>query len=283
MRFRPNLERLDGRCLLSGGVVPFGFIGPPRAGWVRIPPPLADGVSFNGPPRLGWIMEADLDYTTRPGVYPVGTTWTETVTYQSSTSTPTQLSGGVYSCDFTTWVPGTYTLTAVTTYQLANPTAGSPPAPTTADGSIFIPAPDTVVKGTAQPAGPNSAVIITDSVLAGGEPVGPYFAALAEENIPTFTWWNGTVQSSGGWGPSVPNMQFNWASGRLSDQFALPSGLSPGNWGGIPIGTVLCTFTQQTGFEWGMTTPSGNDTFFALTTTLSWTWTKINANQWQAQ
>jgi hypothetical protein len=75
-------------------------------------------------------------------------------------------------------------------------------------------------------------------------------------------------------------MQFNFTNGQINDPFMFSE--PPAAWSGIPVGP-LGTFTQELQYDWIMSTTAGtNHAFSVPLTTLTWTWTKVDANDWDA-
>jgi len=257
--------------------------GPSTEHHFQINPDLITGMTINpAAPPLGSTFTATLTNNPSPTYFPISTTWSYSVSYGGFTSPTVNVAGSLLSSSLFASVPGTYTITAVTTYQTTNPT-DSPPPPTTTTTTVTIPIPNTVTKGGAvgTPAPPNSAIQIVDTVYAGGVQVGSMAAGMVQENILPFTWWDGTPGGGGGWGPAAPSFQFSFWGGQIHDQFMFSPPL--GVWAGIPVGTTLCSFTQELQYVWSMsTTTAGDQTFTVPLTTLSWTWTKVDANDWEA-
>ena len=254
----PSLESLEGRRLL-----------------------VATGVTFSlSPPKLGTQFQADLTYISSPNYSIASTGWTEVISYGGFTTPPVGLSDGYMSTQVVSSVPGVYVITAVTTYTSSNPSVG-PPGQTTVSGTITIPAPDGVTKGggVGGQAPVDTAIQMTDPVTAGGQPIGPDFIGNIQEDILPFIWWDGTDGGDSGWGPPAPSPQFNFRNGQINDQFQFFA--DPATWASIPVGSVLCTFTQNLRFYWTMTTTAGDQPFYAPLPSLTWTWTKVSATAWE--
>ena len=175
-------------------------------------------------------------------------------------------------------VPGTYTVTAVITYQSTNPSA-SPGPPTTVSASASFAAPDGVIKGGAMlntPVPLGQSVQAVDTVTAGGTPVGSLLTGMAQESI------NGQP-----WYPPAPSASFSLASGHIVDQMGWGAG-DP-NWNTTPISATVPAFTynQALQISWTLTGTNQNGVFdnYAVTDSLgnlTWSWYKLSATTWMA-
>jgi hypothetical protein len=278
---RPSVEPLEGRTMLSGGV----RFDTDVAVVAMRPSAVVRTMSFSpSPTPLGVIFTADLHLPPAGTYYPSSTEWTQTITYDGATTPPTVItSAGLLSATLVSAVPGTYDIEATTTYMTSNPTV-APPPPSTVTGTVTIPAPDTVTKGggVGTPIPPGMAALMVDPVAAGGMPIGNLFLAPVQEDIPTFTWWNGTVAGTGGWVLDAPSVQFFFGESAIHDQFMIPP-TTPADWAAIPIGTVLATVTQELRFCWTMSTDGGTNVPCVVNLPpLTWTLTKCDANDWEA-
>ena len=233
------------------------------------------------PPQLGQLFQADLKYISSPNYNIAGTTWSQITTYKGFTTGPVPLTGSRLTADMVSDVPGSYKVTAITTYVSVNPSV-PPPAATTVTGQIVIPAPTVAIKktGQGQPTALNGSRQMTYSVTAGGEPVGQYFIGHIQENILPFKYWDGTPGGGHGWQPTNPSQQFNFNNSTINDQFAYS--LNESEWEGLPVGTVIATFTQELRFTWMMSTPAMNQPESERITTFTWTWIKVDDLSWEA-
>jgi hypothetical protein len=283
-RFRPRFDSLESRALLSAAAVvhewPASAIGPIQPGWIR---DVTLAMTFNPTaPLLGFTFQASLSGNVNGPFTAMSTTWTDTVTYGGFTSPPASLPGAIWNVSITATIPGTYTVTAVTTWMSTNPTV-LPPAPTPTTARVTVPVPSAVVKfsgmGTEVP--PGTIITVADDIFAGGQPMGGSFAGYLQEFVPPSTYFDGSMDAgTGGWWQTGSG-SFYLAGGTLYDQQMYP-GTTPGGttWADTPVGTI-CTWSQQLQAVWYMPTTVGTNARFSVNlTTLSWTWSKVNATQW---
>jgi len=234
------------------------------------------------PPQLGQLFQANLNYISSPTYNIAGTTWYQIVTYKGDTTSPVELTGSRLTAQMVSDIPGTYKVFADTTYTSTNPSV-APPAETEVTGQITIPAPTIAVKkgGMKQPTYINGVRQMTYTVTAGGLPVGQYFIGHIQENIAKFTFPDGSQGGGKGWQPPSPSQQFNFNNSTINDQFSLK--VNQSTWNSIPVGTVICTFTQELRFTWIMGTDQLDDVpETAYLNTFNWTWTKDGPTTWEA-
>jgi hypothetical protein len=280
-----EFDALEARAMLAvGGVVPANFIGPPQPGWVRaaVPLDIVHDLTYNpNPPWLGEVVQVTLhDIWISKHFHAVSTKWTDTIAYGGlTTPVGTMWGGGLSSCGITTVIPGTYTITAVTTY--ASDDGGPPPPPVTDTGSFQIAPPDDAVKGGPGLGVPTewmASVNIEDPVKAGGGSVGSYFYGLAQQDLTDIVWWDGTKKPDSGWMPEKPNPDFLWTNGVIYE--LMSTGLGPFDWAPLKVGAT-CTFTQKLRFEWPFNSTKGLVYFVSSVFELDWTFTKVDANDWK--
>jgi hypothetical protein len=235
------------------------------------------------PLQLGVSGSADLIYTLSSDYGIVSTQWTESILFQGSTSQKLSLSGSPLSTSFESTIPGTYVITAYTTYQ-ATHQGVAPLAPTAVSGSITIPTPDHVntESGLGEPASPNSAIQISDYVSAGGFNIGPFFSGLAQENISTITYYTGVTVTSTVWDPNSPTQNFYFAAGNSTIEDRMFLGGSIPAWNSIPVGTTICDFTQQLRFQINFLDSSNTLVTKKVSLgSLYFSWVKNSATTWE--
>jgi hypothetical protein len=258
---------------------------------LQVSPMVVSGMTINDspPPVIGGPISVSLTEGAPYYYMPSSTSWTVTVSYDGFSTAPTNISGSVDGTTYTAIVPGTCTFTAVTTYS-ASP--GEPPyGPTSATASVNIAPPDTAVKGGAinTPTSLNTGAQIVDPLYvggAGGQKVGSMIAASVQENV-AITWADGTKRTSAGWIPAAPpSYQFYLSQEAINDVQWLTAapGYEQALWNSLANGATVSTWTQQLRLQWTMTDSSGvNHVFTTQLNTLTWTWVKVSATQWQAQ
>jgi hypothetical protein len=326
-RVRPTVEVLETRVQLSTIMLvdyPWNFVGPIPVGAYRIASPgtptgsspggarplLVTGMTLTpAAPVVGGNITANLSNNTTGATYSAtSTVWTMTIAYTTggSTYTTPALSigaGSVLNTTLTASVPGTYTVTAVTSYTSFNPTV-APPSPTTTTATATVAAPNGVVKGGAinQPTNYPMAVQLVDQVQAGGNNVGSMMVGLAQEDIPGYSFNGGPpIEGTGGWYPGDedgPSVQFNLTAGKIYDQVG-PVSMTAAYWASLPIQpppapgappvTPAVTWTQNLQILWNMTSTnsttgvSDDYPFTASLGSLNWSLYKINATKYVIQ
>ncbi len=227
--------------------------------------------------------------------YPASTTWTYTVSYGGMTTAPASVAGQtqVLSATIQDPTPGTYTVTAVTSYASTNYSV-APPDPTTTTATVAIASPTIVAKkgGRYAPAGFQSFITVTDTVSSSAGRVGPYIAGQVQENILQYNGYDKTIYpGTNGWYPQLggSSASFYLANGLLNDQMgsAIQFNYAPALWNAIPIGTAFITYTQDLQYTWVMSGYLGGtfqDKVFSVPLgSLSWSWVKVSATTWEVQ
>jgi hypothetical protein len=224
-----------------------------------------------------------LSYNPNGPYTPISTAWTVQVAYGGSNSPVYAVSGGApLNASIDAKYPGTYTVTAVASYMSTNPTV-NPPGRQTTTGTLSVPAPSGVAKDGPLGVRTNfmTSIWITDPVTALGLPIGPTFVGWSQENIPPINFPNGYVASgtNGWWPQNGPEPSFYvTSSSTISDQFSMDEAELPN----FPVG-VLCTFTQRLQMAWEMPTEGGGyATFTVPLGSLTWTWSKVDASNWES-
>jgi len=256
--FRPRVEHLEGRHMLA----------------------TATGINFPvQAPVLGRMFSADRVAITSPAKV-ISTSWTEQIVFRSYLTPIMNLPNGPLSTTLVSTIPGTYTVTATSSYQSSNPTVGPPPT-TTVSNTITIPAPDAVTKGggVGVPTRADTIRMMTDPVTAGGQPIEGYFIGQIQESIVPFLWWDGTGGGSATWGPSALSPTFYFAQSNVNDGFMEAANTA---FTAAPPGQVLCSFTQEFRFVFTMTTTAGDVSVTIPLNSLSWSWVKTDTTHWEA-
>ena len=175
------------------------------------------------------------------------------------------------------------TVQATTSYSSSNPTV-APPGPTTVSNTVTVPAPSSVAKGggVGAPMVAGEAIWVTDPVTAGGRAIGSFFAGQVQENIAAVTSVSGlTFEGTGGWWPALGDGQATFflsgLDSNLHDRFLYDDP----DWATIPAGELL-SFTQGLQVTWAMPTAGGgSQVFTASLGSLSWKWSKVDADHWE--
>jgi hypothetical protein len=272
------VESLEGRSLMSAAIgYPAGFIGP-------ILRDVQSTMTFNPKaPVLGTTFQANLTFQGGGTYWPVSTQWSWTISYNGFTTAPGG-SGATLQAVIIAQIPGTYDITAVTTFMSTNPTACPPPQTTT--GEVKISAADTATKGgqVRVPVANGTFAQIQDTITAVGDPIGGSAVGMMQYNVPAFKDWNGKQNpgTNGQWLPTAPSAQFYVQGGVLYDQQLC--NIAAADWNGIPVGGYLRDWSQELRWVWSMTDAQGvNHTFTAELNTLSWSWTKVSATRWESE
>ncbi len=291
-----SLETLEPRIALSSAIpqlptYPPGFIGPisRRVATADIAPIHQDiitGMTLSSTtPALGSPIGATLTSTIKdPTNLPLATTWTVSISYGGFTSVPFTVAGAPTSFSTNAAVPGTYTITAVTTYMSTNPTVG-PHAPTTVSATATVAVPTTATKATGMgtPTSWIAGLQVTDTIGTPNGPLGMSVGGEFEENIAPGVGAGGVEYggTDGEWFPNSYGMSWYIQGSTLFDTMGLP-GMPVATWQAIPVGATLITYTQQLQFYWEMSTPTGQQSFTAPLNSLTWTWTKVGTWTWTA-
>jgi hypothetical protein len=306
-RWRPQFDLLESRALLSAAVplhyYAADFIGPPQPGWLPVADDSAPSAAKTMPltmtinpaaPALGSSFVCTLTNPNGSGPFvAISTSWTVTVSYKGDTTPPTVVVGAIWNASVIASIPGDYAIEATTTWMSSNFTI-APPAPTVTNGQVTIPPPSRISKDVNDWSGsttapPLSAITVLDQIFAGDQPLGGSFAGWIEEYIPAYTFYDGSIGSgTGGWWASG-SYSFMRSGSYLYDQQMFSGSTAPPTptfWPAIPVGQVICTWTQEFQAHWWMpvaataTTPAGNAFETATINSLSWTWSKVDANNW---
>ncbi len=162
-------------------------------------------------PVLGGTINLSLTTTPAPNFVITGTMWTYNVTYSGVTSAYlTPQSPGLLNATVYLSVPGTYTVTAVTTYRDSNP-SGPSHAPTKVTTTFTVPPPSAIAKdgGVNTPIPIGALDQLVDDINTPNGPLGSFAPGLFQENLTNVASLIPNFLLASGWGPSGYGQAWN--------------------------------------------------------------------------